>query len=112
MFNVYVTEAGGLPTASKVFAIAEAADILCIIGSTPELGIGTATQAHLAMATRNVRFASDVNGLVYHAEDAINEPLAIADGYKTPPEGPGLGTSLDRDKLAKYRIATPILVLY
>ena len=42
VFNVYVSEAGGLGAAARIFAIAEAARLPCIIGSMPELGIGTA----------------------------------------------------------------------
>ena len=46
VFNVYVSEAGGIGPAAHIFSIAEAARLPCIIGSMPELGIGTAAQAH------------------------------------------------------------------
>jgi muconate cycloisomerase len=104
VFNVYVAEAGGLGPAARVFAIAEAARLPCIIGSMPELGIGTAAQAQLAFAMRNIGYASDVNGFVYHSDDIVQEKLRIEDGYLYPPEGPGLGVTLDQDKLEKYRI--------
>ncbi len=104
VFNVYVSEAGGLGPAAHIFAIAAAARLPCIIGSMPEMGIGTAAQAHLAFAMHNIGYASDVNGFVYHSDDIINEELRIEDGYLYPPSGPGLGVSLDEDKLEKYRI--------
>lgn len=104
VFNVYVAEAGGLGPAAHIFAIAEAARLPCIIGSMPELGIGTAAQAHLAFAMRNIGYASDVNGFVYHSDDIINEKLHIEGGYLYPPPGPGLGVSLDEEKLQRYRI--------
>ena len=104
VFNVYVSEAGGLGPAAHIFAIAEAARLPCIIGSMPELGIGTAAQAHLAFAMRNIGYASDVNGFVYHSDDIINETLRIEEGYLYPPSGPGLGVSLDEEKLQRYRI--------
>ena len=103
VFNVYVSEAGGLGPAAHIFAIAEAARIPCIIGSMPELGVGTAAQAHLAFAMRNLGYGSDVNGCVYHSDDVIREELPIEDGYIHPPPGPGLGVSLDPDKVAQYR---------
>lgn len=103
VFNVYVAEAGGIFPATQIFAIAEAARLPCIIGSMPELGIGTAAQAHLAFAMRNLGYASDVNGFVYHADDIINETFHIDDGYLGPPVGPGLGVSLNRDKIERYR---------
>lgn len=104
VFNVYVSEAGGIYPAAQIFAIAEAARLPCMIGSMPELGIGTAAQAHLAFAMRNLGYASDVNGFVYHADDIIHEKFQIADGYLAVPTGPGLGVTLNRDKVEKYRI--------
>ena len=104
VFNVYVSEAGGLGSAARIFAIAEAARLPCIIGSMPELGIGTAAQAHLAFAMPNLGYASDVNGCVYHSGDVINEKLPIEDGYMLLPSGPGLGVSLDEAALDEYRI--------
>jgi len=34
--NVYVTEAGGLQNAAKIFAMCEAAGMPCMIGSMPD----------------------------------------------------------------------------
>ena len=104
VFNVYVSEAGGLGPAARIFAIAEAAHLPCIIGSMPELGIGTAAQAHLAFAMCNIGYASDVNGCLYHSDDIVVESLRIEGGYVYPPSGPGLGVTLDRDKVEKYRM--------
>ena len=104
VFNVYVSEAGGLGPAARIFAIAEAAGLTCIIGSMPELGIGTAAQAHLAFAMPAIGFASDVNGCVYHADDVVDHDLRIEGGFLYPPPGPGLGVRLDRERLVKYRI--------
>ena len=104
VFNVYVSEAGGLGPAARIFALAQAAHLPCIIGSMPELGIGTAAQAHLAFAVHDLGYASDVNGVVYHSDDIVPERLRIEQGYLYPPTGPGLGVSLDRDKVETYRI--------
>jgi L-alanine-DL-glutamate epimerase-like enolase superfamily enzyme len=104
IFNVYVSEAGGIFPGSKIFAIGEAARIPCIIGSMPELGIGTSAQAHLAFAMQNLGYGSDVNGFVYHSDDVINEKFTIEDGHLLPPPGPGLGVTLNRDKIEQYRI--------
>lgn len=104
VFNVYVSEAGGIQSAAKIFAIAEAAGIPCIIGSMPELGIGTAAQAHLAFAMTNIGFASDLNGATYQADDVIHERFEFRDGSLPCPNGPGLGISLNRAKLDKYRM--------
>ena len=104
VFNVYVAEAGGILPAARIFAIAEAAHLPCIIGSMPELGLGTAAQAHLAFAMGNLGFGSDVNGFAYHLDDVVDHGLVIEDGYLLPPRGPGLGVELDRAKLEKYSL--------
>ena len=52
--NVYVTEAGGLLNASRIFTLCEAAGMPCMIGSMPEFGIGTAAQIHLGVAMTNL----------------------------------------------------------
>ena len=105
IFNVYVSEAGGLLAAAEVFAIAKAAKLRCMIGSMPEFGVGTAAQAHLAFAMENIDLACDLNGFVYSADDVIQETLPISDGYfQDPPPGPGLGISLDPVKMNQYRV--------
>lgn len=104
IFNVYVAEAGGLTAAAAVFSLAEAARIPCLIGSMPELGIGTAAQAHLAFAMRNIGFGCDVNGFVYHSDDVCDHGLTIEDGYLYPPRGPGLGIDVDQSRVDRYRV--------
>ena len=105
IFNIYVAEAGGLTAATAVFAVAEAAGIPCLIGAMPELGIGTAAQAHLAFAMPNIGFACDVNGFVYQSDDICDHGLIIKDGYLHPPRGPGLGVEVDADRIERYRVS-------
>ena len=104
VFNVYVSEAGGLAAAAAVFSLAETAGVPCLIGSMMELGIGTAAQAHLAFAMRNIGFACDVNGYCYHSGDVCEHGLRIEDGYLYPPRGPGLGVDIDRARIDEFRI--------
>jgi muconate cycloisomerase len=101
--NVYVTEAGGLLNASRIFSLCEAAGMPCMIGSMPEFGIGTAAQIHLGVAMTNLGPDSDTCGVLYHAEDLVSRPLRIEGGYAYPPEGPGLGVELDTDVLERWR---------
>ena len=54
IFNVYVTEAGGVQAAAAMFAFAAAVHIPCILGSQAEMGIGTAACAHLGVALPNL----------------------------------------------------------
>jgi L-alanine-DL-glutamate epimerase-like enolase superfamily enzyme len=101
--NVYVTEAGGLLNAQRIFAMCEAAGIACMIGSMPEFGIGTAAQIHLGVAMTNLGPDSDTCGVLYHQEDLLTEPLRIEDGFSYPPEGPGLGININERVLETWR---------
>lgn len=103
--NVYVTEAGGLLNASRIFAMCEAANMPCMIGSMPEFGIGTAAQIHLGVAMTNLGPDSDACGVLYHQEDLLKNPLRIENGFSYPPEGPGLGVEIDMAVLEKWNKA-------
>ena len=105
--NVYVTEAGGLLNASRIFTLCEAAGMPCMIGSMPEFGIGTAAQIHLGVAMPNLGPDSDTCGVLYHAEDLLTRPLRIEGGYAYPPEGPGLGVEIDMAVLERWRRNEP-----
>ena len=101
--NVYVTEAGGLLNATRIFAICEAAGMPCMIGSMPEFGIGTAAQIHLGVAMTNLGPDSDACGVLYHQEDLLTRPLRIENGFSYPPDGPGLGVEVDMDILERWQ---------
>ncbi|WP_291295468.1 mandelate racemase/muconate lactonizing enzyme family protein [Elioraea sp.] len=105
--NVYVSEAGGLLAASKIFTLCEAAGLPCMIGSMPEFGIGTAAQIHLGVAMTNLGPDSDTCGSLYHAEDLLVTPLRIEDGFAYPPEAPGLGVEIDMRVLERWQQAAP-----
>src|SRR5580765_425427 len=103
--NVYVTEAGGLLNAAKIFAMFESAGMPCMIGSMPEFGIGTAAQIHLGVAMANLGPDSDTCGVLYHQEDLLTKPLRIENGFSYPPEGPGLGVEVDMKVLESWNKA-------
>lgn len=103
VFNVYVSEAGGVRAALDVFAFAAAVDIPCILGSQAEMGIATAACAHLAVAVPRLPYAIETFGPLRYARDVVSTPVPIANGYLAPPEGPGLGVALDEDAVASMR---------
>jgi len=105
--NVYVTEAGGILNATRIFAMCEAASIPCMIGSMPEFGIGTAAQIHVGLAMTNLGPDSDTCGVLYHEEDLLKVPLHFADGFAYAPKGPGLGVEVDMAILDRWSRANP-----
>ena len=105
--NVYVTEAGGLLNAMRIFSMCESAGIPCMIGSMPEFGIGTAAQIHLGVAMTNIGPDCDTCGVLYHEEDLLTRPLKIENGFAYPPEGPGLGVDIDMSVLERWHRNAP-----
>lgn len=103
ILNVYVAESGGLTNASLIFRMAEVAGAGCVIGAMPELGIGTAAAVHLGVAMTNLHDPCDPCGVIYHDVDVIHELFTVKDGLIWPPTGPGLGVTLDYEKLEQFR---------
>lgn len=105
LLHVYVSEAGGLNGARKIFELAELYNTDCTLGSMPEARIGSSASAQLGIAMGNLSaFASDVRGFTAYREDVVHEELIIADGYLTIPDTPGLGVTIDFEKLKKLAV--------
>lgn len=99
VINTYVGGMGGLYPVMKMLALCEAAGVGALLGSTLELGIGTAAQLHVAAATRQLTLSSDLIGPAMYTDDVIAEPFDYRGGALRVPTGPGLGVELDREKL-------------
>ena len=104
VFNVYVVEAGGLEAAAAIFAFADAVGIPCILGSQAEMGIGTAACAHLAVAVRHLPYACETFGPLRYRRDIVPNAIPISGGYLSPPEGPGLGVTLNWGAIQEMRV--------
>ena len=104
VFNVYVTEAGGVQAAAAMFALADAVNIPCILGSQAEMGIGTAACAHLGVALPNLPHACETFGPLRYEHDILAQPLSIKNGYLEPPDRPGLGVEVDWDTVEALNI--------
>lgn len=104
VFNVYVSEAGGITAAAQIFAFASALDIPCIIGSQAELGIGTAAAAHLGVAVADLPYPCETFGPLRYERDIVAVGPRIEGGLLYPPPGPGLGVELDWDTLRTWRV--------
>ena len=95
MFQRSTVGCGGIFRAKKVIAIAEAAGLNALLGSTVELGVGTAAQLALASSSWRVDWPSDLIGPLMYTDDVLNEPWEWDNGYLRVPTGPGLGVTLD-----------------
>ena len=95
-----VDDWGGLTAVMKAAATCEAFQLGTGIHSSGESGIGTALNLHIAASLTTLPHAMDS---FYHlqAMDVITEPHSIEDGSFRVPAGPGLGVTIDEDRL-KY----------
>lgn len=103
VINVKISKAGGLYNAKKVAAIAEAADLQCVIGTEWGLGLRVAAKLHLATSTKSIQYAVEFTEIMIH-DLLTKEPFKIEDGYLTVPKKPGLGVELDENAIQKTLI--------
>lgn len=81
IFNISITVAGGITGMMKLFALAEAANIECLIGTTQELSVATAAQAHVGAAAPRLDYASDPVGPCLYTADVVREPARFERGW-------------------------------
>jgi L-alanine-DL-glutamate epimerase-like enolase superfamily enzyme len=97
VLSLYPGKHGGLRATQHLAAMAEAAGIVCTIGSNLEREVATAAMAHVAVATPNIvceRFPGDLIGPLYFEKPLSTTPLRYSADRLMVPEGPGLGVQL------------------
>jgi L-alanine-DL-glutamate epimerase-like enolase superfamily enzyme len=107
VISIYPGKNGGIAASMEIAHVAEAAGVVCHMGSNLELGVGSAAMLHLACAVPSIdseTYPADILGPHYHESDLLTEPLALDPTGARVPEGPGLGVTLDEEKLAKFRV--------
>ena len=93
---------GGLRPCIKAAAICETFQFGVSVHSSGELGVQLATMLHLGAVIPNLTFAVDAH--YHHLKDDIiaGGKMRCEQGSMAVPNSPGLGVTLDRDKLVKY----------
>jgi len=93
---------GGIRACVKAAAVCETFQLGVAVHSSGELGIQLATMLHLGAVLPNLSFAADAH--YHHLTDDIVEGglMRYEDGAIRVPVKPGLGVTLDRDKLRQY----------
>jgi len=93
---------GGIRACIKAAHVCDTFGLGISVHSSGELGIQLASMLHLGAVLPSLTFAADAH---YHhlADDVIaGGKLVYRDGKIAVPTRPGLGITLDRDKLAEY----------
>jgi muconate cycloisomerase len=93
---------GGLLNTRKVAAVAEAAGIGLYGGCLLESSIGAAAHLHVFAGLRELAWGCEHFGPQILTENLVVEPLRFSDFEVHLPAGPGIGITLDHDKLRRY----------
>jgi glucarate dehydratase len=93
---------GGIRQCVKAAGVCETFQLGVAVHSSGELGVQLATMLHLGAVIPNLSFAADAH--YHHLVDDIIEggKFKYEGGSTKVPEGPGLGVTLNREKLAEY----------
>ena len=109
VINIEIAKAGGLYQSKKIAAVAEAAGLECVIGTAWGLGTKVAAKLHLTAATRSLRDGVEFTELMLH-DLLLTRPQAsdlappFSDGYLNVPHGPGLGLTINEDKMRAHEL--------
>jgi L-alanine-DL-glutamate epimerase-like enolase superfamily enzyme len=97
--NIKLAKSGGIHTALKINAVAEACGARCMLGCMMETRLGLTAAAHLVSARPNIRYA-DLDGHLQLEEDPIIGGARWDGGTITLPDDPGIGAAVDPEFLA------------
>jgi muconate cycloisomerase len=103
IYAIKIAQSGGLFAAHAVGMIAQAAGIGLYGGTMLEGTVGTAASAHLFATFPALQWGTELFGPLLLTEDIVTQPLTYADFEMQVPTGPGLGVTLDEDKVAHFR---------
>ncbi len=67
-----------------------------------EGAVGTVISAHTFSTFANLQWGTELFGPLLLTEEILTEPLDYSDFELTVPAGPGLGLSLDEDRVAFF----------
>ncbi|WP_050476139.1 muconate/chloromuconate family cycloisomerase [Herbaspirillum rhizosphaerae] len=99
VFAVKITQSGGLTGAQQVAAIATAASVDLYGGTMLEGAIGTMASAQLFSTFSNLAWGTELFGPLLLTEEILTVPLRYRDFSLELPDGPGLGITLDEERV-------------
>ncbi len=103
VFAVKTEQAGGLFAAQQIGAIADAAGIELYGGTMLEGPVGTIAAAHVFSTFTNLQWGTEFFGPLLLTEEILATPLDYSDFELTVPSAPGLGLTLDEERVQFFR---------
>ena len=102
--KVKVMKQGGLTRTRQMIECAEAAGLRVVVGHGFGLSLSTLAEAAVAATSEAVLPGCEAVGPLKMAGDVVRDPLRLDDGVIRLTNAPGLGASVDADRLAHYRV--------
>jgi muconate cycloisomerase len=103
VFALKIAKNGGPRAVLRTAHIAEAAGISLYGATMLEGSIGTLASAHAFLTLKNLTWGTELFGPLLLTEEIVNEPPVYRNFELHVPNTPGLGLSLDEDRLAFFR---------
>lgn len=108
-FNIKLSKSGGLNTALKIVAVAEAAGIKSQVGCMSETRLGLTALAHLVVARKNI-VHFDLDSALMLADDPVRGGISyLGSGRVAVPDAPGIGADFDQSYLDKMEKVVIVL---
>jgi len=102
VISLKLVKHGGMLNLRKVAAVAEAAGIGLYGGCLLESSVGAAAHLQAFAGLRELAWGCEHFGPQILTDDLVTEPLHFSDFHVHLPSGPGIGVTLDQDKLRRY----------
>ena len=98
------TSRTGFTTSQRILGLCEGMGVEVYVGNQIDTQIGSLCAAAFGAAhPHTARRPAELSNFLDMSDDLLAEPLVIEDGELRVRQGPGLGISIDEDKLAHYR---------
>jgi L-Ala-D/L-Glu epimerase len=104
--HIKPTVKGGLTSARRLAALAEAAGLLIVPGTNVPTGVGMGAVHAFLAATRHVHRGIHGSPLDALADDVVRAPIPPDTTWVEIGDRPGLGFELDEAKVARYRVTS------
>lgn len=96
---------GGIAPVCRAAALCETLGLkVNLAGKMSESGIATAAVLHIAAAVPSLAWGVSLTS-PYLAEDVLAQPLGFSGGHAQVPTGPGLGITVDEERVRKFAVA-------
>jgi L-alanine-DL-glutamate epimerase-like enolase superfamily enzyme len=95
----------GFTDSAKIVGLCEGLGVTTMVGNQIDGMLGTVASIALGCGLSALaRHPVEVTNFLLMTDDVLAEPPVIADGRAAPRQRPGLGVTIDPDKLAHYRV--------